>query len=122
MEDRNNLEVIKEYIKEHSFCQENIFKDWESFLNLLYSEGGCVFAILWYDHCKKEEHQMSVGSGGYLDPEDPGFIYAETREYENGLETKSLLEIKEYIADIRAKGIRYGDKYVSHDLVPAFYL
>lgn len=27
---------IKEYIAEHSFCSEYLFKDWESFLDLLY--------------------------------------------------------------------------------------
>ena len=36
---------VKEFIAEHSFCLEYLFKDLETFLELLYSEGGCVSSI-----------------------------------------------------------------------------
>lgn len=53
-------EKIQKYIDEHAFCSEYLFKDWESFLDLLYAEGGRVSSILWWDHCKKSEHSESV--------------------------------------------------------------
>lgn len=113
---------IKEYIAAHSFCSEYLFKDWQTFLNLVYAEGGRVQSILWWDHCKKEEQRLSVGSGGYTDPDHPAYMYAETQLFEDGLETKTLQEIIEYIRDVKASGLRYGDKYVSHELVPSFFL
>lgn len=30
--------------------------------------------------------------------------------------------LQEYIATERAAGLQYGGKYVSHDLIPSFYL
>ena len=69
---------LQEYIEEHSFCPEYLFKDWESFLDVLFAEGGRVSSILWWDRCKKSQHRYSVGSGGYIDPVSVGFVYAET--------------------------------------------
>ena len=65
---------VREYIADHSFCSEYLFKDWESFLDLLYAEGGRVSSILWWDHCIKSQHRESAGSGGYSDPENDEFI------------------------------------------------
>ena len=113
---------VKEYIAEHSFCSEYLFKDWESFLDILYAEDAGVTSILWWDHCKISEQNLSVGSGGYRDPEDPEYMFAETQSVKEGLETYTLDEIKEYINDQIKTGIRYGSEYVSHDLVPSFYL
>lgn len=113
---------IQAYIDDHAFCSEYLFKDWESFLDLLYSEGGCISSILWWDHCKKSQLRESVGGGGYRDPENDEYIYAETQLYKDGLETKALDEIKEYIHQERQTGFRYGGKYRSHDLAPSFYL
>ena len=110
------------YINDHAFCSEYLFKDWESFLDLLYVEGGRVSSILWWDHCTKNQLRGSVGSGGYKDPENEEFIYAETQLYKEGLETYTLEEIKEYIDHERKTGFQYGSKYRSHDLVPSFYL
>ena len=115
-------EKVKKYIEEHSFCSEYLFKDWEAFLDLLYAEGGAVSAIYWWDHCEKSELKESVGSGGYADPDDSGYIYAEIQLCKDGLETKTLDEIKEYIAREREAGFRYGGEYSSHDLVPSFEL
>ena len=113
---------IKEYISEHSFCSEYLFKDWESFLDILYAEGVRVTSIFWWDYCKISEQNLSVGGSGYRDPENPGYMFAETQSFKDGLEIYTLDEIKEYINDQRKSGIRYGSKYVSNDLVPSFYL
>ena len=69
----------------HAFCSEYLFKDWESFLDLLYAEGGRISSILWWDHCTKKQLHESVGSGGYKDPENNEFVYAETQLYKEGL-------------------------------------
>ena len=113
---------VKEYISEHSFCSEYLFKDWESFLDFLYAEDGRVSSILWWDHCMKSQQSNSVGSGGFVDPENDRFVYAETQLYKDGLEMNTLEEIKEYINQTRKTGLQYGNKYRSHDLVPSFYL
>ena len=113
---------VQQYIDEHAFCSEYLFKDWEMFLDILYGEGGRVSSILWWDHCKKSQIRESVGSGGYRDPENDEYIYAETRLYKEGLETYTLDKIREYIEQERKTGFRYGSKYRSHDLVPSFYL
>ena len=113
---------IQNYIDNHAFCSEYLFKDWESFLDLLYAEGGRISSILWWDHCMKSQQRESVGSGGFRDPENDEFIYAETQLYKEGLETNTLDEIKEYINQERNTGFQYGNKYRSHDLVPSFNL
>ena len=113
---------VKDYIAEHSFCSEYLFKDWETFLDLLYAEGGRISSILWWDHCEKTQIRESVGSGGYRDPDNVDFIYAETQLYKEGLEECTLDEIKEYINQEIEKGFQYGDEYKSHDLRPSFYL
>lgn len=41
---------------------------------------------------------------------------------EDGFEERSLEDIKAYIHEMRAQGLILGDKYISHDLVPSFYL
>ena len=113
---------IQNYIDVHAFCSEYFFKDWETFLDLLYAEGGRISSILWWDHCMKSQHHESIGSGGYNDPENDEFIYAETQLYKEGLETNTLDEIKEYIHQEKKTGFQYDGKYRSHDLVPSFYL
>ena len=113
---------IQKYIDDHVFCSEYLFKDWESFLDLLYAEGGRVSSILWWDHCTRKQLKESVGSGGYRDPDNDEFVYVETQLYKEGLDTYTLSEIKEYINQERETGFRYGSKYKSHDLVPSFYL
>ena len=115
-------ERIQEYIDNHAFCSEYLFKDWESFLDLLYAEGGRISSILWWDHYTKKQLHESVGSGGYKDPENNEFVYAETQLYKEGLETYTLKEIKEYIEHERKIGFQYGNRYRSHDLVPSFSL
>ena len=113
---------VKNYIGIHSFCSEYLFKDWEAFLDILYAEGGHVSSILWWDYCKKSEQRFSVGSGGYSDPENSEYMYAETHLFKDGLETNTLAEIKEYIIREKKTGFRYGSKFKSHELMPSFYL
>lgn len=113
---------IHNYIDNHAFCSEYLFKDLEAFLDLLYAEVYRISSILWWDHCLKSQHHEYVGSAEYNDPENNDFIYAETQLYKEGLETNTLDEIKEYIKKERKIGCRYGRKYRSNDLVPSFYL
>ena len=113
---------VLNYIEGHAFCSEYLFRAWKSFLDLLYSEGGRVSAILWWDYCNKSQHRESVGSGGYSDPDNDECLYAETQLYKDELGTKTLDEIKAYIDQERETGLRYGEQYRSHDLVPSFYL
>ena len=115
-------QAVKDYIDEHAFCSEYLFRDWESFLDLLYSEGGRISSILWWDYCSQSQLSESVGAGGYKDPKNGDFIFAETQFYEDNMETKSLNEIKEYIKQEIKNGFQYDGKYKSHDLVPSFYL
>ena len=113
---------IKAYIEEHTICNENIFKDWETFLDLIYSEGGAIFGIQWYDYVKISDQDKSVGGGGYRDPDNPDYMFAETMLYEGGFENKSLDEIKQHITRVRTEGIHYEypNSLISYDLIPAF--
>lgn len=49
---------VKKYIDEHSFCSEYLFKDWNSFLDILYAEGGRISSILWWDYCKSQNRNF----------------------------------------------------------------
>ena len=112
-------ERIQKYVNDHSFCSEYLFKDWEAFLDFIYEEGGRVSSILWWEHCKKN---FQHGYGGYSDPDDGEWMYSETWFHEDGFEEKSLADIKAYIHDTREHGLILGDKYITRDLVPSFYL
>jgi hypothetical protein len=113
---------VKRFIEENTFCHELLFEDWEAFLNVLYAEGGRVESILWWDHCKLSEQGSSVGMGGYKDPHDPDYMYAETQLFQDGFASVSLEEIKERINRQREEGLQYDGGYKSHDLMPSFYL
>mgnify|MGYP006873123418 CR=1 FL=1 len=110
---------IQKYIDDYSFCSEYLFKDWEEFLDFIYEEGGRVSFILWWEYCKKN---FQHGYGGYSDPDDQEWMCSEAWFYEDGFEEKSLAYIKAYIHEIREHGLILGDKYITHDLVPSFYL
>ncbi len=49
-------------------------------------------------------------------------MYAEMQLFEDGLETKTLNEIMDYIISVKKTGFRYGEKYISHELIPSFFL
>ena len=112
-------ERIQNYIDEHSFCPEYLFRDWEAFLDLLYEEGGRVSSILWWEHCRKN---MQHGYVGYDDPDDGEWMYAKTWLHEDGFEERSPAEIKAYIHETREHGLILVDKYITHELVPSFSL
>ena len=71
---------------------------------------------------RRESKDCQHGYGGYSDPDDREWMYAETWYHEDGFEERSLADIKAYIHETREHGLILGDKYISHDLVPSFYL
>ena len=79
-------------------------------MDILYAEGGRISVISWWDYCKKSEQRFSVGSGGYTDSDNPDYMYAETQLYIDGLETKTLAEIREYIIREKKTDFRNGSK------------
>ena len=113
---------VQKYIEDHSFCSEYLFKDWGAFLDLLYEEGGRVSSVLWWEHCKKKLPHGSIGGNEYADPDDLEWVYAETWLHEDGFEERSLEDIKAYIQETREHGLILGDKYITFNLVPSFYL
>ena len=64
----------------------------------------------------------SIGGVEYADPDDREWVYAKTWLHEDGFEERSLEDIKAYIREMRADGLILGDKYITFDLVPSFYL
>lgn len=104
-----------EYIKKNRVCGENIFRDEMAFLNVLFNNGDRVKMIVWFEYCAISEQKNSLGSGGYRDAANPGFMWAETQLFEVGLENRTLGELSEYIERVRAE-------YSGHELYPSFYL
>ncbi len=107
--------IINDYIEQNRLCAEYIFEDYKEFLEVLFSNGGRVSTIVWFDYCRIENQSESLGSGGYVDIRNATFMWAETQIYESGFENKALIEILEYIEEIL-------QKYPEHRLYPAFYL
>lgn len=108
-------ERLKQYIDNHKLCSENLFDNWNEFLELLFSEGGCVEAVLWFEYVLISEQKNSLGGGGYRDANNPNYMYAETCIYQEDLKGKSLLELTEYIQATM-------DSYPEHKLFPSFHL
>lgn len=107
--------TMNAYIEEHKLCSDYLFPDWEEFLELLYAEKGCVESILWFEYVKISEQRNSLGSGGYKDKSNPDYMYAETQIFEEGLEDKSVYEIKEYINSVI-------ENYPNNKLIPSFFI
>ena len=107
--------MLKTYIEDNKLCLDYLFADWEEFLEILYTEGGCVESILWFEYIKINEHKKSIGSGGYKDKSNPEYMYAETQIFDEDFENKSLYEIKEYIKSVI-------EKYPNNKLMPSFYI
>ena len=108
-------DVVKQYIDEHKVCSDILFNNWEEFLKLLFSEGGCVESILWFEYVLISEQKNSLGGGGYVDKDNSDYMYAETFICQNNMEDKSIEEVDEYIKSI----ISY---YPNHKLIPSFYI
>lgn len=97
---------IEQYIQKHKInANALIFRDWESFLHILYQNNGRVEMIIWYEYCRINEQQI----------ENNGFMWAETQLFESGLHEKPINEILEYISKMRKE-------YSDYDLYPEFYL
>jgi hypothetical protein len=107
--------MLKTYIEDNKLCLDYLFADWEEFLEILYTEGGCVESILWFEYIKINKHKQSIGSGGYKDKSNPEYMYAETQIFDEDFENKSLYEIKEYIKSII-------ENYPNNKLMPSFYI
>lgn len=108
-------EKLQEFIAKHKLCSEFLFDDWEKFIELLYSEGGRVESILWFEHIKISQQKNSLGSGGYIDKNNPDYMYAETQIFKNEMEKFTLPHIKEYIKSTLSS-------YPNNSLVPSFFI
>ena len=106
---------VLEYIEKHKLCADYIFPDWKEFLELLYSQGSCVEAILWFEHVRIDEQINSLGCGGYKDTTNPEYMYAETYIHKDCLKNKTLSEIEEYIESVIAF-------YPHNHLMPSFFI
>ena len=58
---------LEQYIQTHKVTSANflVFRDWEEFLNILFSNNGHVEMIIWYEYCRINEQR--IGMGGYID-------------------------------------------------------
>ena len=106
---------VLEYIGKHKVCSDYIFANWEEFLELLYSQGSYVEGILWFEYVRIDAQASSLGGGGYKDVANPEYMYAETYICENGMESKSLSEVKTYIESMIAS-------YPQNKLIPSFFI
>lgn len=84
-------------------------------MKVLYSNHGRVEAVLWYDYCKISEQKKSLGSGGYKDKDNFGYMWAETQIYDDGMEDRSLSEILDYVDSIK-------EHYPKYELYPSFFI
>lgn len=94
---------IDKYIEKYKVCGDYIFKDEKEFLNVLYSNQGRVEMIVWFEYCKTAEQRDSLGGGGWIDRQNPEYMWAETPIYETGFENKTLSEVLDYINHIRSE-------------------
>ena len=109
-----NLE-IKKYIAENSVCHDLIFRNWKEFLNILFKNGGCVESILWFEYTSVEKQAESLGAGGYVDHDNPEYMWAETMIYDKNLYGKSFSEIILHIEKVIIENH-------PHNLVPSFFI
>lgn len=106
---------LQKYIEENQVCSELLFRDWRTFLEILFAEGECVKSILWYEYVQVSKQEESLGGGGYYDRQNPDHMWAETMLFEDGFEDKSVPQIIGYIEKIIAA-------YPGHDLIPSFFI
>lgn len=92
-----------------------MFCNWDDFLELLYSQGGYVEAILWFEHVLVSEQKNSLGGGGYIDKTNSDYMYAETSIYKDKMGNMLLSDIQEYIQSIIMI-------YPNNKLLPSFYI
>lgn len=105
---------LKTYIEENRVCSELIFRDWQEFLDVLFTCGGSVEEILWFEYVAIGRQTDSLGGGGYIDPSNPDYMWAETMIYHKQLGQKSPSELYDFIQNTIAKNL-------PHQLVPCFF-
>ena len=59
------------YISQNKVCSDIIFRDWNDFLDVLFSHSGSVNAILWFEYLLTENRKNSFGSGEWRDETIP---------------------------------------------------
>ena len=105
---------IKEYIEKNKVCSDLIFRNWIEFLELLFQCGGFVKEILWFEYILIEKQAESLGGGGYIDKDNPNYMWVETMIWDKNLMNKTVSEIKTHIE-------KTIEKHKPHDLVPCFF-
>ncbi len=105
---------MEKYINDNRVCPDWIFRDWKDFLRVLFECGGSVEEILWFEYVSMEKQKESLGGGGYEDPANPGYMWAETMILDRDLGQKSLLEVSGYIEST-------ARSHLPHKLVPCFW-
>ncbi|MBR4960663.1 MAG: hypothetical protein IKY52_07190 [Clostridia bacterium] len=90
-------QILDKYIEQSKVCSDLIFRNWNEFLDVLFTCGGSVNAILWFEYVLIEDRKNSLGGGGYRDTANPEYMWTETMICDKNLCCKSLLEIKEHI-------------------------
>ena len=108
------IDPVKQYISENQVCPDLIFRNWNEFLDLLFQYGGTVKEILWFEYVSIDSQKDSLGAGGWQDPANPKYMWAETMIRDKGLAQKSLSEIKEHIQKTIIA-------HQPHSLIPCFF-
>ena len=105
---------LAQYIRDHRVCPDLLFRNWREFLQVLYENGGTVRRILWFVYVRIDRQAGSLGGGGWQDPLNPAYMWAETMMDDRDLRAKSLSETKDLIQ-------RTIETYRPHTLVPCFF-
>ena len=111
---------VQKYIEDHSFCSEYSFRDWEAFLDFIWRRRLSRFIHPSREHCKRI---FSTDTADIPDPDDREWMYSETWLHEDGFEEKILRILRLIFVKRESMLVLFfGDKYISYDLVPSFYL
>ena len=98
---------LKDYIINNQTSPEMIFRNYKEFLDILFDCGGAVSEILWFEYVLQEKQKDSLGGGGWIDKENPEYMWAETMIFDKGLENRSHAEIVEYIEKVTKRTNSY---------------
>ncbi|MBQ8967753.1 hypothetical protein [Ruminococcus sp.] len=108
--------ALERYIHENALRPDVlIFREPEEFVKLLYASGERADMLVWYEYTSIAEQGSSLGGGGYADPKNEGFMWAETPFFHmltKGQRREELLSL------IRT----FTQRYRGHELAPEFYL
>ena len=115
-------EAINSFVGRHGVCPGSklppaIFRteaEQEEFLRLVYESGERVGLIVWHEYFRAWE-QIITGMGGYADPLNKGFMWAETQIPCADLDEKTHGELISYMAAVK-------NEYNGYRLTPEFYI